>query len=70
MMRASVVLPHPGGPQSSIELEFVALDLRAQRFAGAEQFFLADEFVERLRTHAVGQRPARERFFFRLDCAK
>jgi len=31
---------------------------------------LADEFVERLRAHAVGQRPARERFILRLDCPK
>ena len=50
--------------------EIVALDLGAQRLAGAEQFFLADEFVERLRTHAVGQRTPRQRFFFRLDCVK
>ena len=38
--------------------DIVALDLRAQRFARTEQLLLADEFVERLRTHAVGERPA------------
>ena len=34
----------------------VALDLHAQRLAGTEQFFLADEFVERTGTHALGER--------------
>ena len=34
----------------------VALDLRAQRLAGADQVFLAGILVERARTHAVGQR--------------
>ncbi len=48
----------------------VALDLRAQRLARPEQLFLADEFVERLRTHPVGERPACERLFFGLDGVK
>ena len=34
----------------------VALDLDAQRLARADQVLLADEFVERARAHAVGQR--------------
>ncbi len=34
----------------------VALDLHAQRFAGADQVLLADEFVERAGTHAIGER--------------
>ena len=36
--------------------DVVALDLRAQRLAGADQVLLSDEFVERARTHAVGER--------------
>ena len=35
----------------------IALDLYPQRFAGREDVLLPDEFVERARTHAVGQRP-------------
>ena len=50
--------------------ELVALDLRAQRLAGAEQLFLADEFVERLRAHAVGERPAGLRRFFGIESAE
>jgi hypothetical protein len=34
----------------------VALDLHAQRFAWPDQVFLSDEFIERARPHAVGQR--------------
>ena len=37
---------------------------------GPEELFLADEFVERLRTHPVGERPACERLFFGLDGVK
>src|SRR5205807_10218593 len=36
--------------------DVVAFDLHAQRLAGTEEFFLADEFVERARTHALGER--------------
>ena len=57
MICASVVLPVPGGPQKMIEPGIVALDLHAQRFAGADQMFLSDELIERARTHAIGQRP-------------
>ncbi len=50
--------------------ELVAFNLRAQRFARAEQLLLSDEFIERLRTHPIGQRTSRLRRFFRLDRAK
>src|SRR5207237_9804411 len=36
--------------------DVVAFDLRAQRFARTEKLFLADEFVERARAHALGER--------------
>ena len=58
MMRASVVLPVPGGPQRMIDCRQVALDRFAQRLAGREQLLLADELVERARPHALGQRRA------------
>src|ERR1051326_6451389 len=35
----------------------VTLDLQPQRLARADDMLLADELVERPRTHAVGQRP-------------
>ena len=50
--------------------QIVAFDLDAERFPRTKEVFLAHEFVERLRTHAVGERPARERFVLRLDCPK
>ena len=34
----------------------VALDLHAQRFAGAHQMLLPNEFIEGARTHTIGQR--------------
>ena len=37
--------------------ELVALDLDAQRLARAEDVLLADELIERRRTHPFGQRP-------------
>jgi hypothetical protein len=37
----------------------VVFDLLAERFAGAEEFFLTDEFVERARAHALGERLVR-----------
>ncbi len=37
----------------------VAVDLGAQRLAGADQMLLPDVFIERARTHAVGQRTSR-----------
>src|SRR5215467_7589122 len=39
--------------------DVVAFDLQAQRLAGAKKFFLADEFVERARAHALGERLVR-----------
>src|SRR5882672_666112 len=36
--------------------EIVVFDLNAQGFARAEKFFLADEFIERARAHALGER--------------
>ena len=36
--------------------EIVGFDLQAERFAGAEEFFLADEFVESARAHPFGER--------------
>ena len=39
--------------------DFVVFDLLAQRFAGAKEFFLADEFIERARAHALGERLVR-----------
>ena len=47
--------------------EFIALDLRAQRFARAEQRFLADEFLERARAHAVGKRTRGPAFVLRFE---
>ncbi len=54
--RASVVLPTPGGPQRMMEVELVALDLAAQRLAGAEDVLLADVILQPLGAHALGQR--------------
>ena len=39
-------------------------------FPGPSSVFLADKFIERLRAHAVGQRPADLRFFFGLQSLK
>jgi hypothetical protein len=45
-------------PPEDDRLEQVALDRLAQRPAGCQQLFLADEFVEGPRTHPLGQRRA------------
>ena len=46
----------------------VAFDLSAQRFAGRHQVFLPDKFIQRARTHTVGQRTAGiSRFICRRD---
>ena len=55
MILASVVLPVPGGPEDH-RGGIVALDLHAQRFAGAHQMLLPNEFIEGARTHTIGQR--------------
>ena len=36
--------------------EVVAFNLTAKRLAGPEKFFLADEFIQRARPHALGER--------------
>ncbi len=36
--------------------DVVTFDLKTKRLAGTEQFFLADEFVERAGTHTLGER--------------
>src|SRR5439155_26736424 len=36
--------------------KIVVFDLNPQRFTGTEKFFLASEFIERARTHALGER--------------
>ena len=36
--------------------DLIVFNLLAERFAGAEKFFLADEFIERARAHAFGER--------------
>ena len=36
--------------------EVVIFDLHAQGFAGTEKFFLTNEFIERARAHALGER--------------
>ena len=50
--RASVVLPEPGGPHSTIERQVAALDHAPQRAALADEVLLADELVQRARAHA------------------
>ena len=61
VIRASVVLPVPGGPYRTIECGRPGLDRRAQRRALAEQVLLPDEVVERARPHARGERPVDRR---------
>src|SRR6185369_1926396 len=45
-----------GRPPEDEGANIVALNLRAQRLAGADKMLLPDEFIERARTHAVSQR--------------
>ena len=45
-----------GRPPEDERADVVALDLGAQRLARADQVLLADVFIERARTHAVGER--------------
>ena len=58
-MRASVVLPVPGGPKKMRRGDAVLLDRPAQRRALADELRLAGELVERPRAQAVGQRRMR-----------
>jgi len=52
-------LPAAGRAPEEHGAKVVAFDLNAERLARAEQFFLADEFVERARAHALGKRLVR-----------
>ena len=56
MILASVVLPTAGRSPEDHGCGVVALDLHAERLAGAEQMLLADVFIERARSHALGER--------------
>jgi len=66
MRRARVVLPQPGGPQSSMEPMWSDSICLRSGLPGPRSFFLADEFVEGARAHALGERLKRGRSF-RLD---
>ena len=59
MSCASVVLPTPGRPPENDRGQLVALDLLPQRLAGPEDVLLARVIVQRLGTHALGERPLR-----------
>ena len=59
MRRANVVLPVPGGPQSTAELSRSASIERPQGPAGGQEVFLAYHLVEGLRSHPGGQRALR-----------
>ena len=48
-MRASVVLPLPGGPKRIIDGDAVLLDREPQRSTRPDHVLLADEVVERRR---------------------
>src|SRR5207245_1794044 len=48
--------PAAGGAPEKHGAEMVRFDLNAERFAGAEEFLLADEFVKRAWAHALGER--------------
>jgi imidazolonepropionase-like amidohydrolase len=52
-------LARAGRPPQDHRVQLAALDRRAQDPAGAQQMLLADDLVERLRPHAIGQRPGR-----------
>ena len=54
--RASVVLPLPGGPQSTIECATPSVSSRCSGRPGREQVGLAGELRERLRAHAIRER--------------
>src|SRR6266536_314912 len=46
-----------GRPPENQRSKVIAFNLRPQRLARSNQVLLSDEFIERARTHAVGQRP-------------
>ena len=43
-------------PPQDNRTELIALDLHPQRLARPQNVLLADKFLQRLRTHALGQR--------------
>ena len=56
MIRASVVLPVPGGPHRMIDCSRSRSMASRSGLPGREQLFLADELVERARPHPLGKR--------------
>ena len=56
MMRASVVLPVPGGPQRMIDCSRSRSIASRSGLPGAEQVLLPDELVEGPRPHPLGER--------------
>ena len=58
MMRASVVLPVPGGPQRMIDCSRSRSIASRSGLPGRQQVLLADVLVERARPHALGERRA------------
>ena len=57
MILASVVLPVPGGPQKMSEpMSSRSICVRSG-LPGPTRCLLPDKFIERARTHAVGERP-------------
>ncbi len=56
MIRASVVLPVPGGPQRMHRRQLAGLDEAAQDAPFADEVLLADVLVEAARPHAGGER--------------
>ncbi len=59
MMRASVVLPVPGGPHRMIDCSRSRSIASRSGLPGREQILLADELVERARPHPLGERRLR-----------
>ena len=62
MMRASVVLPVPGGPHRMMDCSRSRSIASRSGLPGREQLLLADELVEGARPHPLGQRCRRVRF--------
>src|SRR6202041_2742464 len=59
-------LPASGRTQKKQRANIVALDLHSQRFPRPKKIFLANKFIQRLRTHAIGQRTRPRILFLRL----
>ncbi len=49
-------LPGAGRSPEDHRSRIIALDLHAQRLTRADEVLLSDEFIERSRAHAIGQR--------------